>query len=1625
MMRKARNLSLRLAILALMSAVMLGFVLDLMAYAAPLVQTYYVPLPEQQVRNSLATLYGVTGNDIRTVISIVPVADGTILYYDHWEDGYDADISNPIQATTEVWGDNDPANGIPPGFASDVVGVGDVVVLENTVPANPRNRANIFFDGQDKFAVSKPVAVTRAAWAITPGTVLAGAVEVYDTRYYGTSFEAPVGEDIPSDSMFEYTSLLIMASEDNTTVQIDWDADGTVDATETINEGESYQVPAGADVVAGAAMTASAPVQVHMITGDIATTWESRWYTLLATGWDHYYNPVSTASVAPTDVFVYNPGATPITVEWETDLGAQPALIVLAGGVVRQRMPDGSGAHFYTTDGSGFFAIAAVDADSTNNRQYDWGFSLVPGCFLTTQALIGWGPGVDPSSPDYQVENGSPVWVTPVSDTTVYVDYDGDPTTGPFTDPSGNQYDVSYPLNAFQRQRVFDPDGDQTGMLLYTVDGTDIAVAWGQDPSTAGVNNPYLDLGTTVPPLLGFAAAKGADLVNDADADGQVSPGDTLVYTITIQNISRVPVPDVVVSDTVPLHTGYVANSTEFDDGTVLASVPDAGITPFPLDEGGVLLGTLPVNGVFTVTFQVTVDSPLMAGVESLVNQAMVSAPGQEVAAEVETPVAAAPILEAEKTDTLFLDADGNGVPSPGDTLRYEVTMVNSGNTAATGVTFSDIPDPNTTLVVGSVQTSQGTVTSGNAAGDASVGVDVGAIPAAGSVDISFQVTINSPLPAGVRRVANHGLVSSNELPVEPTDDPDTLPDDDETVTPVTAAPVLEAEKRDELFVDADGNGVPSPGDTLRYEVTIVNSGNTAATGVTFSDMPDPNTTLVVGSVQTSQGTVTSGNAAGDTSVAVDIGAIPAAGSVSISFQVTINSPLPAGVRRVANQGLVSSNELPVEPTNDPDTLPDDDETVTPVTAAPVLEAEKRDELFIDADGNGVPSPGDTLLYEVTIVNSGNAGAAGVVFSDTPDPNTTLVVGSVQTSRGTVISGNAAGDTGVAVDVGIVPGGGSVDISFQVTINSPLPAGVTQVANYGLVSGDDLPVEPTDDPDTLPDDDRTVTPVTAAPVLEAEKRDELFVDADGNGVPSPGDTLLYLITIVNSGNAGATGVVFSDIPDPNTTLVVGSVQTNWGTVTSGNAAGDTSVAVDIGAIPGGGSVDVSFQVTINSPLPAGVTQVANLGLVSSNELPVEPTNDPDTLPDDRTVTPVTAVPVLEAEKRDELFIDADGNGVPSPGDTLLYKITIVNSGNTGATGVVFSDTPDPNTTLVVGSVQTSQGAVTSGNAAGDTSVGVDVGAIPAGGNVDISFRVLINDPFPAGVTQVANQGLVSSNELPVEPTDDPDTLPDDDETVTPVVVAPNIEAYKADELLVDADGNLMPSPGDTLVYEVTIVNSGNADATGVTFSDTPDPNTTLVVGSVRTSQGMVTRGNNAGDTSVAVDIGTIPRGGTVNISLQVIVNDPLPEGVTQISNQGLVSSNELPDVPTDDPESIERDDSTPTAVELLYFRIGGVTGRRVRLEWATAVEIDNFGFNLYRASVADRSRAEWFAFVPSQARNGGATYVYEDTVPADGLWWYWLADVDTSGRETFHGPVSTGVGVHTLPHRVYLPLVMR
>ena len=121
------------------------------------------------------------------------------------------------------------------------------------------------------------------------------------------------------------------------------------------------------------------------------------------------------------------------------------------------------------------------------------------------------------------------------------------------------------------------------------------------------------------------------------------------------------------------------------------------------------------------------------------------------------------------------------------------------------------------------------------------------------------------------------------------------------------AVPMLSAEKTDALLIDADGDGQAEPGDQLRYSVVIANSGDTDALGAAFSDVLDLYTTLLVGSVSTTLGVVTSGNSVGDTSIVVSLGTIAPSATVTIVFDAEIDLGVPDSVTEINNQGIVTS----------------------------------------------------------------------------------------------------------------------------------------------------------------------------------------------------------------------------------------------------------------------------------------------------------------------------------------------------------------------------------------------------------------------------------------------------------------------------------------------------------------------------------------------------------------------------------------------------------------------------------------------------------------------------------------------------------------------------------------------
>jgi hypothetical protein len=99
---------------------------------------------------------------------------------------------------------------------------------------------------------------------------------------------------------------------------------------------------------------------------------------------------------------------------------------------------------------------------------------------------------------------------------------------------------------------------------------------------------------------------------------------------------------------------------------------------------------------------------------------------------------------------------------------------------------------------------------------------------------------------------------------------------------------------------------------------------------------------------------------------------------------------------------------------------------------------------------------------------------------------------------------------------------------------------------------------------------------------------------------------------------------------------------------------------------------------------------------------------------------------------------------------------------------------------------------------------------------------------------------------------------------------------------------------------------------------------------------------------------------------------------------------------------------TPTLIELSSFT-ASPSSRTVHITWSTASEIDNAGFNIYRAEAEDGEYIKInLSLIPAKGSSiQGAAYEFTDAdVNNLKTYWYKLEDIDLNGISTLHGPVS-------------------
>jgi uncharacterized repeat protein (TIGR01451 family) len=334
----------------------------------------------------------------------------------------------------------------------------------------------------------------------------------------------------------------------------------------------------------------------------------------------------------------------------------------------------------------------------------------------------------------------------------------------------------------------------------------------------------------------------------------------------------------------------------------------------------------------------------------------------------------------------LDVDADGSSTVTVGDTIRYTVTVTNTGSIALTNVTISD------------AKTSP---SSQNCASVAPLGT---------CILSGTYVVVLADQTAG--SVSNTATVTSTEIPGPVSSNTTTT-----TVVPPTPAA---------LAVTKSHSGNFSAGANASYTLQVANTGGTAVTGTTtVTDTLATGLTYVSGT-----GTGWTCGAVGQLVTCTSSSSVAAYGSMSaITLTVAVGAGMGTSVDNtasVANPGI--GGGTPVAGNTDTATI-----------VHPDLSTSTKTYVNLGGGATGDVDAGDVIEYVITIVESAGATATNVHVTDTVQSG----LGSATVSL--LPAGATDNTSGGTVDVtGItVPANGSVQLKFRVTVGGGFTAGDT------------------------------------------------------------------------------------------------------------------------------------------------------------------------------------------------------------------------------------------------------------------------------------------------------------------------------------------------------------------------------------------------------------------------------------------------------------------------------------------------------------------------------------------------------------------------------------------------------
>lgn len=417
------------------------------------------------------------------------------------------------------------------------------------------------------------------------------------------------------------------------------------------------------------------------------------------------------------------------------------------------------------------------------------------------------------------------------------------------------------------------------------------------------------------------------------------------------------------------------------------------------------------------------------------------------------------------EADLSVTKTDGLTTTTQGATLTYTITVNNAGPSSVVGATVLDTMPSQLESVTWTCTASSGSSCPASGSGTINAMVN---ILNGGSLTFSVTAIVSPTAPSGTltnsARVLRPNDVNDPTDPTRTGAGNNTATD----VTTIVGSPLTVTKAATLVEDrDGSGNGAAlasqtaTPGDVLNYTIVTTNPGTTPVTGVILRDTLPATLTYLPGSL-----TIVGANAGAKTdapgddqaelsgsqvvarlgtgATATQGGSLAAGTTTIVTFRVVIRDP--AGANLVSNQAIVESLGNPPKPSDDPSTSPLLDPTVTPL--APRLRLVKRMtgikkvgvsavtplgsyyDLVGDGDDDGavawpggatavllgainesqvltstgLPAPQDEVEYTIYFLADGARDAQNVNLCDFIPANQTLVPGTIELRRGTIVT---------------------------------------------------------------------------------------------------------------------------------------------------------------------------------------------------------------------------------------------------------------------------------------------------------------------------------------------------------------------------------------------------------------------------------------------------------------------------------------------------------------------------------------------------------------------------------------------------------------------------------------------